>query len=65
MTPDQIKRHLRDRGITIKQWAEEHGFAHEDVYQVLQGRNKASFGKGHRIAVALGLKKAPAEQRAA
>lgn len=56
MTPDQVKRHLRDQGKTLTQWAREHGFPRQEVYRVLNGQSKAYYGQAHQIAVALGLK---------
>jgi len=37
-------------------WAASNGFASASVYQVLSGRNAASVGVGHKIAVRLGMK---------
>ncbi len=55
MTADQIKQQFKQKGITITEWAKEHGFRREYVYFVLNGQVKAHYGKGHRIARALGL----------
>lgn len=66
MTPKQIKDRLRQQGKTITQWAEEHGYSREHVYRVLNGVDKAHYGRAHEIAVAIGLKpKVEAEQIAA
>ena len=59
MTSDQVKAHLSAQGKTVKQWAAEHNFDLETVYKVLQGVRKCNYGKGHEIAVALGLKAKP------
>ena len=56
MTPQQVKANLRAQGITITQWAEEHGYPREAVYRVLNGVQKAAYGRAHDIAVDLGLK---------
>ena len=56
MTAEQIKRKLRLQGKTQKEWALENGYRPEDVTRVLNGTWKATRGKGHQIAVALGLK---------
>ncbi|EBN1942692.1 DNA-binding protein [Salmonella enterica] len=56
MTAEQAKRLLRQQGKTITDWANEHGYARNDVYRVLNGQCKANYGKGHEIAVKLGLK---------
>jgi gp16 family phage-associated protein len=56
MTPDQVKARLREQGKTITEWAKEHGYPREAVYRVLNGVEKAAFGRAHNIAVDLGLK---------
>ncbi|EAW1285931.1 DNA-binding protein [Salmonella enterica] len=56
MTAEQVKRLLRQQGKTITEWANEHGYTRNDVYRVLNGQVKANYGKGHEIAVKLGLK---------
>lgn len=56
MTPEQVKKNLQREGITITTWAHENNFNRNLVYQVLNGRCKANFGKAHEIAVRLGLK---------
>ncbi|WP_420598617.1 DNA-binding protein [Neptuniibacter sp.] len=59
MTPEQVKANLRAQGVTITQWAEEHGYPRAAVYRVLNGVEKAAFGRAHNIAVDLGLKPKP------
>lgn len=58
MTPEQAKNVLRAQGKTITEWAREHGYSRNYVYFVLNGQSKARWGKGHEIAVKLGLKPA-------
>jgi gp16 family phage-associated protein len=60
MTPEQVKRSLRDQGKTISSWAQENGFPRQEVYRVLNGQAKAYYGQAHEIAVKLGLKRAAA-----
>lgn len=55
-SPEQVKQRLRMQGITITQWAEARGYPRQEVYRVLNGQNKGRFGRGHEIAVALGMK---------
>ena len=55
-TPEQVKQGFRNAGITVTQWAEEHNFPPNAVYQVLNGFSKGHYGQAHQIAVALGLK---------
>lgn len=64
MTSDQVKSRLRRQGVTITQWAADHGYPRSAVYRVLNGIDKAHFGRAHEIAVKLGMKPAP-EQLAA
>ncbi|AXW88908.1 DNA-binding protein [Lonsdalea britannica] len=47
---------FRQNGWTFNRWAEENGYRPSDVYRVLNGLTKAKYGKGHEIAVKLGLK---------
>lgn len=56
LTADQVKEQFRQRGITITQWAEDHGYKRGAVYRVLNGFDKAHYGQAHEIAVALGMK---------
>lgn len=66
MSAEQIKQQFRKRGITFTDWAANHGFDRNDVYRVLNGQLKGNYGKGHDIAVKLGMKPDPAlEQQAA
>ena len=44
------------QGETITAWAKKHGYSPHYVYFVLNGQSKARWGKGHEIAVKLGLK---------
>ncbi|KCX14505.1 DNA-binding protein [Acinetobacter pittii] len=59
LTPTQVKQKLRAQGKTLAQFAREHGFEINDVYRVIGGSRKGHYGKGHEIAVALGLKPNP------
>lgn len=56
MTADQIKQQFRQRGETVTEWAERHGYRRSAVYRVLNGQEKAYYGKAHEIAVKLGMK---------
>jgi gp16 family phage-associated protein len=58
MTPDQVKSKFKREGITVTQWAEQNGYGRHYVYLVLNGQVKALYGKGHEIAVKLGMKPA-------
>lgn len=57
-SPEQIKREFEEKGLSFTQWAEENGYAREYVSRVLNGSICATRGKGHEIAVKLGLKAA-------
>lgn len=56
LTPEQVKHRLANAGCTITAWASSNGFDRELVSRVLSGACKAKYGKGHEVAVALGLK---------
>lgn len=56
MTPEQVKAKFNQEGKTFTTWAKEHGYARNDVYRVLNGLNKCKWGRGHEIALKLGLK---------
>ena len=55
-TAQQVRDEFRRKGISIGSWADANGFSRASVNQVLTGRNAASVGIGHKIAVLLGLK---------
>ncbi len=55
-TAQQVRAEFQRKGISIGSWADQHGFSRASVNQVLTGRNAASVGTGHKIAVMLGLK---------
>lgn len=58
LTPEQVKKSFREQGKTIKDFAAERNFPEMQVYRVLNGTIKGTRGRGHQIAVALGLKEA-------
>lgn len=64
-TVKNFKTRLRSQGKTIRQWAEENGFPPASVYRVLNGVDKANFGRAHDIAVKAGIKSPAAERLAA
>ncbi|HRD34058.1 MAG TPA: DNA-binding protein [Rhodocyclaceae bacterium] len=65
MTVAQFKTLLRRQGKTIREWADERGFPPRAVYRVLNGLDKAHFGRAHDIAVAAGIKAGDQQQLAA
>ncbi|MCL2160693.1 MAG: DNA-binding protein [Betaproteobacteria bacterium] len=57
MNTEHVKARIRKEGKTIKEWAEERGVTdYPAVIRVLNGFNKGTHGKAHKVAVALGLK---------
>ena len=56
MTPEQIKAKFQREGKTFTQWAKERGYPRNAVSRVLNGFDKANYGRAHQIAVDLGLK---------
>lgn len=53
----EVKNTFEASGETVTDWASVHGFDRRDVYKVLNGQLKCKRGKGHKIAIALGIKK--------
>lgn len=56
---DEVRRQLRQEGMTIPDWAREHGFPVRTVRAVIYGHNKGHYGQAHLVAVALGMKDKP------
>jgi gp16 family phage-associated protein len=56
-TPAQLKQKFRHQGKSFADWARQNGYSYHQVICVVNGFNKATRGKGHEIAVKLGLKK--------
>lgn len=56
LTAEQVKARFRSAGKTVTEWAEENGYSRGAVYRVLNGFDKAHYGRAHDIAVALGMK---------
>lgn len=56
---ETVRKIFENEGISVTDWARKRGFRREDVYAVLNGRSKGTRGKGHVIAVALGIKPKP------
>lgn len=55
-TPQEVRNEFIRKGISFARWARENGFDKATVSQVLCGCNAATRGKGHKIAVLLGIK---------
>lgn len=55
-TAEEVRQAFLARGLTIADWAKQHGFKQDLVYSVLRGRVRGARGEAHKIAVALGLK---------
>jgi gp16 family phage-associated protein len=55
-SPQEAKRLLQQKGITLKQFAKMNNLEYRTVSEVVRGVNKGNYGEGHRVAVALGLK---------
>lgn len=56
LTIEKLKENFEKDGKTFAQWARQNGYKPRDVWLVIGGQNKARYGKGHEIAVKLGLK---------
>ena len=61
MNREQVKAKFRAEGKTIKSWAQERGYPINSVYRVLNGFDKAAWGRAHEIAIQLGLKQVEVE----
>ena len=57
LTAEEAKTRLHERGTTLKAWAESNGYPYGTVSQVVRDINRGTYGMGHRIAVALGMKR--------
>jgi gp16 family phage-associated protein len=55
-TAQDVRNDFIRKGISIASWARENGFDKATVSQVLNGCNAATRGRGHKIAVMLGIK---------
>jgi gp16 family phage-associated protein len=53
---ETVRQRFFLRGETVAGWARANSFDERQVYAVLSGRNQATRGRAHLIAVALGLK---------
>lgn len=62
LTPNEVKEKFEAEGKTVSSWADSHGFPRDAVYAVLSGRTHGRRGKAHHIAVALGIKRNPAQK---
>lgn len=56
---EEVKSEFQVQGVSIAAWARARAFDPRLVYAVLGGKNKASRGKSHLIAIALGMKQGP------
>ena len=56
LSGDEVKTLMRERGTTLKAWAEKHGYPYEAVSRVVRGVSRCNYGMGYRIAIALGMK---------
>ncbi|MBS7422602.1 DNA-binding protein [Pseudomonas syringae] len=55
-SPQEAKLWLRAQGISVTEFARDHGLDLGTTYQVLAGRKKGLRGKAHKAAIALGIK---------
>ncbi len=55
-TPEQLKQHLRDRNITLVQYAKTCGVEYHDAVRLVNGMLKGRYGKSADSAKKLGLK---------
>jgi gp16 family phage-associated protein len=58
LNSEQLKNKFKREGRSFSQWAKDNGYRYHDVIRVLNGFNKGQRGRGHEIAVKLGMKEA-------
>ena len=56
LSPEQVKKKFKLRGVTFASWARDNGYRPQDVIRVVNGFSKGNYGKAHEIAVKLGMK---------
>lgn len=56
LTPDEVKAEFRAKGMSFLRWSNINGYHVNRVYRILNGLDKCKYGKGHEIAVKLGIK---------
>jgi gp16 family phage-associated protein len=62
-TAEDVRAEFRAVGVSVADWAREHGFSVELTRMVLAGQRKCLRGQSHKIAVALGMKSQPSNSR--
>lgn len=62
-TREQVKQAFFACGDTPHAWAVRNNFDPSLVYRVLSGYSRCTKGKGHEIAIALGMKAAPSSAK--
>jgi gp16 family phage-associated protein len=55
-TGREVEAEFERTGTSVSEWAREHDFNPNLVFEVLKGRVKGKRGKAHNIAVLLGMK---------
>ena len=61
LTAEQVRAGFENDGVAIAEWARANGFSPSLVRMVVAGRRKCLRGQSHKIAVALGMKRAPSK----
>lgn len=61
ITVPALRAQFEREGLTLKKWAADNGYDLQTVYKVVGGTRKAIYGRGHEIAVRLGIKVGTAE----
>ncbi len=51
----RMQQESDSQGITLKQWALDHGCPVTEVYKVINGERKGLYGRAHQIAKDLGM----------
>ena len=62
LTAAEVLDKLDKAGLSIAEWARRNKVGEASTYAVLSGRSSGRYGKGHQIAVLLGMKEGTIEE---
>lgn len=60
-TAEEARNWFYSEGVSVSDWAKANGYPRQAVYSVLSGRLRCTRGRGHLIAIALGMKRPTTE----
>lgn len=62
LTAQEARADIEAQGLSVAGWARRYEFDVATVRAVLSGKRGCRFGKGHAVAVALGMKPSPRDR---